>query len=275
MKDNKNKKAPLIIGIVLTLIVMVILLVLVKKKTDNNDTSSSNTTTDKQQTVEQQQAVAEDNNITEAEKEEISKYVGLIYDSGEGEKIPEFEDINNANEDWAWLIVCDYLQTTTEEYKMFTADEVQEAAKVLYGNDFNKKFTKDSSRHVKYYEDEDKYVSAGMGALYIDKYEVKDMIKKNNQYIINIIEYTYTWSDDQHQRIVLDSKSEEITSFNQERISASTDEEVKLMEEESASIDAKMKDYVLENVDKFQVKELVLEKDKETEALHIISAKNK
>lgn len=275
MKDNKNKKAPLIIGIVLTLIVMVILLVLVKKKTDSNDTSSPNTTTEKQQTVEQQQAVAEDNNITEAEKEEISKYVGLIYDWSMGERIPEFEDINDANEDWAWLNVCDYLQTTTEEYKMFTAQEVQEAAKVLYGNNFNKKFTKDSSRHVKYIENEDKYISVAMGTPFKESYEVKDMIKKNNQYIINLIEYTYTWSDDYHQQIVLDSKGEEITSFYQERTNASNDEESKLMKEESASIDAKMKDYILENVDKFQVKELVLEKDKETDSLHIISAKIK
>lgn len=75
--------------------------------------------------------------------------------------------------------------------------------------------------------------------------------------------------------IISNSEYEEITSFNRKYFSASNDEEMKRLEEESATIETKIEDFVLNNADKFNSKELVIDKDKETGLLHILSSKNK
>lgn len=253
MRDNKKGKILAIIVILVIIPLVILSVVMITNKTNNN--------------------------ITELEKEEIQTYIEMIYDEYYDETVPEFENINNAKEDWIWMMALSYLETIKypDEYKGFASNEVKEAANILYGNNFNKEITKDSSKHVIYFEDENKYRSEAMSSDILNRFVVKDIIKEHNQYIVDVIEYNECsdYHEDTYCEVILDSKYEEMTSFNREHFYATNDEEMKLLEEESANVEAKFKDYVLENADKFNIKTLVLKRDEGTDLLYIVSSKNK
>ena len=221
--------------------------------------------------------ITNNNDITQSEKEEIENYIKMIY-GFYGETLPEFEDVNDANEDWMWMVTLYYLQETNES-GMYTSEEVKEAGKILYGDNFNKEISKDSSKFVLYFEDTHRYRLVGMSFEEYFGFVTKNVTKKGNKYIVDIVEYIKYWERDTDldpgREIIMNAKSEEITSFNRKITSASNDEERKLLELENESIEAEIKGFVLKNSHKFKTKELMIERDKETGLLHILASKDK
>lgn len=216
------------------------------------------------------------NRLTDTEKQEIKQYINRIYNSHYVEAVPVFEHINQANEDWIWRMASEYLVQTKGMHE-FTSDEVEKTSKILYGDHFSKKIAKSSSRLVKYLEEDNKYCIPGMSVDMVWDYIIKTVIKQENQYTIEIVEYmeSYEMGLNPVEKVILNSEYEEITSFPLKYFSASNDEEMKLLEEESETIKAKAKDFVFKNADQFHTKELVIERNEKTGLLHIAAVRNK
>ncbi len=194
---HKKEKTLIFIGLVVILLVSVTSVLV-----DNNISK----------TIPKDQIMAEKNTtVTESEKEDIQKYIDMIY--GFYISLPEFDDINNANDDWTWAIVLDYLEDTSDQnnlIKYFTSSEAEAAAKTIFGDNFNKKLSKDSSRYVKYFEDEDRYCSVGMGVEMHPWFVIKSINNSDNQYAVEIVEYV--WGSMEHH-IIYDSEHTKIASF--------------------------------------------------------------
>ena len=81
----------------------------------------------------------ETTSVTIQEVSQIESYINQIYLQKEivGESLPDFENINDANEKWIWEVV----KKNTEEDKI-SYEQLQEKAKEIFGQDFTKEFPK-------------------------------------------------------------------------------------------------------------------------------------
>ena len=78
-------------------------------------------------------------NKQEENYSELKKYISNIY--GKTFIIPEFDDINDADESWLWENINQYLWNNDEAYNGknlkaygYTYEEISEIAKIIYGN---------------------------------------------------------------------------------------------------------------------------------------------
>ena len=88
------------------------------------------------------------NKNTEVTVDEINKietYLQKIYMWKEitNEALPTFQNINEAPDNWIWQVV----QKNLEEYAL-GHDQIQEKAKELFGEDFNKQFPKEGTQYL-------------------------------------------------------------------------------------------------------------------------------
>ena len=183
------------------------------------------------------------NNISIQEIEKIENYINQIYIEKEivGESLPNFEDINNANERWVWEVV----KKNTEDDKI-SYEQLQEKAKSIFGDSFAKEFPKEGTEYLLYNKEENIYqpVEAELdeqGALFL-----LNEIKKTEQgYEVEIVEYLEDYSpmlkeEPEDYVIVRNLNGEEISRTN----SSSEDEEINI---------------VKRNIDKFRKKKILLE----------------
>ena len=98
----------------------------------------------------------ENNNVSVEEIGKIEEKIKSIYMWKEvtGEALPEFQDINNANEKWIWEVVKNNLQNYEVTY-----EEIEEEAKLLFGEKFNKQFPKEGNESFIYNSETNKYTA--------------------------------------------------------------------------------------------------------------------
>ena len=96
------------------------------------------------------------NNISVKEIENIESYISQIYMWKEitTEALPEFDDINKANELWIWEVV----KRNLEEYET-TKEEIEQKAKEIFGEEFDKKFPKEGNQSFEYDEESCNYLA--------------------------------------------------------------------------------------------------------------------
>lgn len=196
-------------------------------------------------------------NVEEVTK--IETYMQEIYMWKEVTKdaLPEFENINQAPELWIWEVV----KKNMEQYEL-TYDEIQNKAKEIFGNEFNKEFPKDGYEYMKYDDTKKKYIASGTTLDKKDDSFLLDTITKDeNGYTVKIIEYLEDYSGlDESQNTEYNIK---IENLNEQEIG-----EVKSTEDES-----NIQSMVKQNIDKFTKKEVRLEKD-ENGNIYVTSVKN-
>ena len=189
-----GKKLKTIIIVSITLIIIIIGgYFLLSNKTDAIITQrNSNVIIDKQTEEELGGKINQDLEGQELEFEEkIYNYISNIY-LGLNMYMPEFKNIDSANEDWIWECASKNL-SNFEEFEMartVTKENVETSAKQLFGNDFNKEFPKEGIEF--WLEPEgDKYFRTG-ASIELDFYNDFEILsyKKNGSVItVNIIEY--------------------------------------------------------------------------------------
>lgn len=189
-------------------------------------------------------------NVNVSEVEEIEQYIQKIYMWQEitGEALPKFDNINNAPDLWVWEVVKKNLEEFELDY-----NQIQDKAKEIFGDNFEKKFPKDGSEYIYYDETSGKYIATGIGLdTQDDLFLIKQIKKDKNKYQVEIVEYL----EDYENAMGIEDENEEydiyIKNLKQETIAT-----IKSSESETKRIEL-----VKQNINSFTTKTINLIKDK-------------
>lgn len=191
-------------------------------------------------------AINTSNNISIQEISQIETYITKIYMWKEITKqaLPNFEDINQAEDIWLWEAV----KKNLEDYE-FSYEQIQEKAKELFGEKLIKEFPKEGTEYIIYDEKSDKYYAIGMGLDQLeDSFLLNEIQKTQDGYEVEIVEYLEDYSQSLNEEedfiVIRNIKEEEIGRVN------STGEE-------------QVKEIVKNNLDKLSRKKIVLKLENE------------
>ena len=133
------------------------------------------------------------------EVNKIESYMEKIYGWKEvtEEALPEFNDINSANQKWIWGIVRENLEDFEVEY-----ENIDQKAKELFGNNFNKQYPKEGTEFISFDEKIQKYKINEITLDAIsDSYLLNKIEKDKNGYIVEIVEYLVDYTDSEKGKV--------------------------------------------------------------------------
>lgn len=181
-------------------------------------------------------------NVTIEEINKIESYVEKIYMWKEitNEALPTFEDINNASDLWTWEVV----KKNLEEYEL-TYEQINEKAKEIFGEGFQKQFPKEGTEGIIYNQDENKYYLSEVNLDgQEDSFLLNNIEKKDGKYIVEIIEYLEDYTS-QTSISVINLQGEEIGKVG------------------SSESETKIQEIVKQNIDRFSKKRIYLKVENE------------
>ena len=134
--------------------------------------------------------------LSETEINEISTYIKDIYNIHYA--IPEFDNINNADEFWIYDNINQYLSNHKEFANRnlegnYTYEEISNFAKTLYGSNFSLEIPKQNPAMI-YYEDTNTYGIPSYNVESLKECQIENIKKNGNLYIIKIIDYTISFA---------------------------------------------------------------------------------
>ena len=194
--------------------------------------------------IHKNSVINNNNNVNIQEINEIETYINKIYMWKEitQESLPCFEDINSANDKWIWEVV----KKNLEDYEL-SYETIEEKAKELFGDDFNKHFPKNGVDYLIYDEQKDKYYPKGRG---LDEKEDSFLLNKieriKDGYEVEIVEYLEDYSNvtsKENDSIVIENIKEEKVG------------KIKSLEEDM------VRDFIKNNIDKFTKKKIIIYRD--------------
>ena len=183
-------------------------------------------------------ALGTTNNVNIQEIETIESYISKIYMWKEitKEAMPEFEDINNAEDLWTWEVV----KKNLEEYEI-TKEQIEQKAKEIFGETFNKSFPREGNQSFEYDKNSNKYLATEtMLDGKEDTFLLNNINKTKEGYTVEIIEYLEDYSEE-NNIIIRNLQEEEIGK-------------VGINESET-----KIQEIVKNNIDRFNKKKIYLE----------------
>ena len=197
--------------------------------------------------------------ITIDEITKIETYLQKIYMWREitGESLPSFESINDAPDIWVWEVV----KKNLEEYEL-SAEQLQNKAKEIFGQDFQKEFPKNGYEYMEYNQETNTYYAIGSALDNEEDVFLLDKIEKQEEgYVVQIIEYLEDYS--QGYEATNSEYDIQIKNLNNEVIGT-----VKNTESET-----NIQQFVKDNIDRFTKKEVILKTD-ETGNIYVKRVKN-
>lgn len=197
--------------------------------------------------------------ITIDEITKIETYLQKIYMWREitGEALPSFESINDAPDIWVWEVV----KKNLEEYEL-SGEQLQNKAKEIFGQDFQKEFPKNGYEYMEYNQETNTYYAIGSALDNEEDVFLLDKIEKQEEgYVVQIIEYLEDYS--QGYEATNSEYDIQIKNLNNEVIGT-----VKNTESET-----NIQQFVKDNIDRFTKKEVILKTD-ETGNIYVKSVKN-
>lgn len=135
----------------------------------------------------------ENNNVSIEEIQKIEEKISSVYMWKEvtGDALPEFQDINSADDKWVWEVVKNNL----ENYEV-TYEEIEEEAKLIFGEEFNKEFPKEGNSSFEYNSETNKYIATEVELdQEEDSFLLDNISKTDNGYEVEIIEYLEDYSE--------------------------------------------------------------------------------
>ena len=147
----------------------------------------------------------ENNNVSIEEIGKIEEKIKSIYMWKEvtGEALPEFQDINNADEKWIWEVVKNNLQNYEVTY-----EEIEEESKLIFGEKFNKQFQKEGNESFIYNSETNKYIATEVELdQEEDSFLLENIVKTKSGYEVDILEYLEDYS--QENSVVIKNTNEE------------------------------------------------------------------
>lgn len=176
----------------------------------------------------------------------IESYIKKIYGWKEvtDDALPEFDDINNANEKWLWGILRENIDDSEIDYS-----KIENTTKEIYGKNFTKEYPKEGTEFIFYDKEKEKYIVKETTLDAVNDLFLINKIEKNkNIYDVEIAEYLVDYTNS-------DSGKIKIKNTNEEEIYELTEEE---------ATDGNIKKVVKENMDRFTKKQIELEKENES-----------
>ena len=199
------------------------------------------------------------NEITIDEITKIETYLQKIYMWKEitNEALPVFENINDAPDIWVWEVV----KKNLEEYEL-SGEQLQNKAKEIFGQDFQKEFPKNGYEYMEYNQETNTYYAIGSALDNEEDVFLLDKIEKQEEgYVVQIIEYLEDYS--QGYETTNSEYDIQIKNLNNEVIGT-----VKNTESET-----NIQQFVKDNIDKFTKKEVTLKTD-ENGNVYVKSVRN-
>lgn len=187
--------------------------------------------------------------VTASEVENIEEYISNIYMWKEitNEALPKFDDINNAPELWLWEVV----KKNLEEYEL-TYEQINGKAKEIFGENLSKAFPIQGTEYIIYDNYKEKYYVTGIGLdAEDDSFLINKILKKNDIYKVEIIEYIEDYSNAINPESNNDVYDVDIKNLRDEKIAT-----IKSNENETKAIEI-----VKKNTNKFTKKIINLSKD--------------
>lgn len=185
-------------------------------------------------------AVGSKNNINIQEIQKIEEDISNIYLWKEVTNValPEFEDINEATDIWIWEVVKKNIDKFEVSY-----DEIVQASKEIFGQNFNKEFPKSGNSSFEHDEEKDIYIPTEITLDQMeDVFIISDIEKNDGGYEVEIIEYIEDYSNE--QKVVVKNIAEE-----------------EIGQVSSSESETKIQEIVKENVSRFNKKEIILKKE--------------
>jgi len=188
------------------------------------------------------------NYISMQEIDKIETYITKIYMWKEitNEAIPEFENINEADDLWVWEVI----KKNIEEYEM-SYEEITQKGKELFGTNFSKELPIEGSKYLVYDEESKLYHAIGMG---LDEQEDSFFLNKiertKSGYEVEIVEYLEDYSgvlrkeqnSEEYDIIIMNTSGKEIGRRKN------------TMQENTIEI-------IKENIEEFTKKKIILESE--------------
>lgn len=184
-----------------------------------------------------------ENELKVDEVNKIEEYIEKIYGWKEitNEALPEFDDINNADEKWIWNSIRENLSDFEVEYA-----QIEDKIKELYGNKFNKQYPKEGTEFIKYEEESNKYkINEILLDAVKDSYLLNKIDKNTNGYTVEIVEYLVDYTNEDDGKIIIKDLNEKI---------------IKELTTEEAT-ESNIKKIVKDNIDNLSKKKVTLEKE--------------
>ena len=183
-------------------------------------------------------AVGSKNNINIQEIQKIEEDISNIYLWKEVPNValPEFEDINEATDIWIWEVVKKNIDKFEVSY-----DEIVQASKEIFGQNFNKEFPKSGNSSFVHDEEKDIYIPTEITLDQMEDVFIISDIKRNvESYEVEIIEYIEDYSNE--QKVVIRNL-------------------VKIGQVSSSESETKIQEIVKENVSRFNKKKIFFKKE--------------
>ena len=190
------------------------------------------------------------------EVNQIEEYMKKIYGWKEvtNEALPEFDDINNADEKWIWGTVRENIDDYEIEY-----NKIEETIKELYGKEFKKQYPKEGTEFISYDSESQKYQikEINLDAMK-DSYLLNTIEKNSDGYTIEIIEYLIDYTDSENGKIF-------IKNLNDENIYELKEDQV---------VESNLKKLIKQDISKFSKKKITLEKEEEKLVIRKVEKEN-
>ena len=211
--------------------------------------------------------VAEENDvveeITDEERKEIEKYINKICNPIVNCKISEFSDINKANKVWIYSHLC-----AEDETNYLTKEQIILQLENLFGSNLNLNIENDIELNDDIRMPEkgevfgvpNKYALPTFGMDNSTYYIIDDIEKKNNEYIVTVIEVNVStdWETDNEGTIL------SISAYNEnndlEEVFKISDSEL-LSTEEKNLLNPSIEEKVLSQKDKFSKFNLIIKNE--------------
>lgn len=201
------------------------------------------------------------NNITIQEVEKIEKYISQIYmwEEVTKEALPEFENINEAEEQWLWEVV----KRDLEEYEL-DYETIENRAKELYGENFEKELPKEGNSSYEYNEEAGKYLATEINLdAQNDSFLLLDIQKNKDEYIVEIAEYIVDYSEEDN--IEVENLEGEVIQKLSTKKYQNEDESEDKSDINNAEEELKIKEIVKQNITRFSKKKIYLKQGENLE----------
>lgn len=261
---EKDKKYNVILGIMILLFLIVVGIAvawglgIIGLKDNNAQENNNGKENNLGNNIENQK----EQEISDIEEAVLIEYIEKIYKRHES-YIPEFTDINEADEEWLWGVIYDNCKHWSLNMGTYTDNsvvyrkEMLDKGKELFGYALTKEPSKtEYINWIEYNSKYDCYINIGRGGSgATPKYIISEISREDNIFTVIIVEYLYDASDiplgEDPRPYKINLKSGETTVETFDSIG-------EYSVDNYAAEEKKAKKYVTENEDKFVHKKLTI-----------------
>lgn len=189
--------------------------------------------------------------IAQVYYEDVEKYLNNIFIKNENQlnhvSLPEFTNINEASEEWIWMVLYTNLES---EENTYTYEQINEELVTLFSENLNKKFPQNGIEGlIAKNEETGMYYKLDIEkGLKNYRYCIKTQSQEEKIYKINIIEYTFLNNEENFTYTLIDKEGNELNKYNYEGKT----------EEEKCKIKLQIEKEISENQYNLTEKEIVI-----------------